>query len=116
MMGIFSKEEVLFEKENFRIGEFDPTNSTGTCYFNIMKFPFDVKKNRMVRVHVTSELPIDVAVAAQDNGGLLGEVGGTTDVTLGPFSTKNCTDMCVFLGITPGDKSTVSVKVWSDSK
>ena len=115
-MGIFSKEEVLFEKENFRIGEFDPTNSTGTCYFNIMKFPFDVKKNRMVRVHVTSELPIDVAVATQDNGGLLGEVGGTTDVTLGPFSTKNCTDMSVFLGITPGDKSTVSVKVWSDSK
>ncbi|MCQ2084758.1 MAG: hypothetical protein MJZ21_01265 [archaeon] len=113
-MGIFSKEEILLEQNNVRLGEFDPTNSTGTCYFNILKFPFDVKKNRMVRVHVVSELPIDVAVAS--SVGLVGEVGGVTETTLGPYSTKNCTDMCVFLGITPGDKSTVSVKVWSDSK
>ena len=114
MMGIFSKEEVLFEKENFRIGEFDPTNSTGTCYFNIMKFPFDVKKNRMVRVHVVSEKPIDVALASPE--GLVGEVGGVTETTIGPYSTKNYPDMCVFLGITPGEKSTVSVKAWLDSK
>lgn len=104
------------EKDDIRIGEFDPTNSTGTCYFNILKFPFDVKKNRFVRVHVVSELPIDVAVATQDGDGLLGEVGGVTETTLGPFSTKNYADMCLFLGITPGDKSKVSVRVWSDSK
>ena len=54
-MGIFSKEETLFEKNDIRIGEFDPTNSTGTCYFNILKYPFDVKKNRVIRVKVVSE-------------------------------------------------------------
>lgn len=113
-MGIFSKEETVFEQEGIRLGEFDPTNSTGTCYFNILKFPFDVKKNRMVRVHVVSEKPIDVALAAAD--GLVGEVGGVTDATLGPYSTKNFSDMCVFLGIAPGDKTTVSVKAWTDSK
>ncbi len=115
-MGIFSKEEILFEKNDIRIGEFDPTNSTGTCYLNILKYPFNVKKNRVIRVRVTSELPIDVAVATQDGGGLLGEIGAATETTLGPFETKNYSDMCLFLGITPGNKSNVSVKVWSDSK
>lgn len=104
----------MFEQSDIRLGEFDPTNSTGSCYFHILKFPFDVKKNRMVRVHVVSQLPIDVALASSD--GLVGEVGSVTDATLGPYSTKNYTDMCVFLGITPGDKSTVSVKAWTDSK
>lgn len=115
-MGIFSKEEILFEKNDICIGEFDPTNSTGTCYLNILKYPFNVKKNRAIRVMVTSELPIDVAVATQDGGGLLGEIGATTETTLGPFETKNYSDMCLFLGITPGNKSNVSVKVWSDRK
>lgn len=113
-MGFFSKEETVFEQADIRLGEFDPTNSTGTCYFNIMKFPFDVKKNRMIRVHVVSELPIDVALAGPQ--GLVGEQGGVTETTLGPYSTKDYTDMCVFLGIVPGDKSTVSVKAWLDSR
>jgi hypothetical protein len=113
-MGFFSKEETVFEQEGIRLGEFDPTNSTGSCYFHILKFPFDVKKNRMVRVHVVSEKPIDVALASPE--GLVGEVGGITESTLGPYSTKNYPDMCVFLGITPGEKSTVSVKAWLDSK
>ena len=113
-MGFFSKEETVFEQEGIRLGEFDPTNSTGTCYFHVMKFPFDVKKNRMVRVHVVSEKPIDVALASPE--GLVGEVGSVTETTLGPYSTKNYPDMCVFLGITPGEKSTVSVKAWLESK
>ncbi len=113
-MGFFSKEETVFEKADIRLGEFDPTNSTGSCYFHILKFPFDVKKNRMIRVHVTSELPIDVVLAGPE--GLVGEVGGVKETTLGPYSTKNYPDMCVFLGITPGDKSTVSVKAWLESK
>ena len=68
----------------------------------------------MIRVHVVSELPIDVALASPE--GLVGEVGGITETILGPYSTKNYPDMCVFLGITPGDKSRVSVKAWLDSK
>lgn len=113
-MGLFSKEETVFEQTGIRLGEFDPTNSTGTCYLNIMKFPFDVKKNRTIRVHVVSDAPIDAALVSPD--GLVGEKGEVTDEILGPFSTKNYTDMCVFLGITPGVKSTVSVKAWTDSK
>lgn len=114
-MGLFSKEEIVFEKKDFRLGEFDPTNSTGTCYFNVMNFSFDVKKNRVLRIKVVSELPIDVAVAYED-GSMAGHKEQVTDSVIGPFNTNNFTNMGMFIAIYPGDKSTVSLKAWTDSR
>lgn len=114
-MGIFSKNEVLLTLDAVRIGEVDPTNETGTGYRNVVTYSFDVSKNRVVRAHVVSDAPVS-AVIANENGSLAGHADEVTDAVLGPFPTAKNKTMGLILGLYPGDKATVSVKVWADSK
>lgn len=114
-MGLFSKEETVFEQSDIRIGEVDYTNRTGTGYLNIVTFGFDVKRNRKLRVHVVSDNPVDVAIA-YPNSSMAADKIQVTDEVVGPVDTKDSTDMGLIIAITPGDKATVSVKAWTDSK
>ena len=114
-MGIFSKNETLLTLDAVHVGEVDPTNATGTGYKNVMTYSFDVSKNRMIRAQVKSDAPIDVVIANED-GSLAGHREGVTDDVVGPFSTSKNASMGLILGLYPGDKATVSVKVWTDSK
>lgn len=114
-MGIFSKEVTVFQREHFVLGEVDPTNISGTGYANVMTFPFDVEKNRVVRVQVKADIPVDVALAYEDSS-MAGHKEGVTDGVVGPFPTKKYGNMGLFLGVNPGDKATVSVRVWTDRK
>ena len=76
--------------------------------------PFYIGR-RKVRVSVESDRPVDVALAYGDFSSA-GHKEGMTEGTLGPFDTKDYTDMALFLGVYPGDRATVSVRVWTDKK
>lgn len=114
-MGIFSKEETVFELTDERLGEVDPTSDTGTGYANVKHYGYAVKKRRMVRAHVVSEKPIDVVLAYPD-GRLIVHKDGITDDVVGPVPSEDFTDMGIIVGIWPGDKTKFSVRVWTDSK
>ena len=114
-MGLFSKEETVFEENDIHMGEVDYTNVTGTGYSNVVTFAFSVKKGKAIRAKVKSDKPVDVVIAYEDNS-MAGEKVGVTDDTVGPFQTKKCTNMGLILGIYPGDRANVSVRVWTDSK
>lgn len=114
-MGIFSKNETLLNLDSVRIGEVDPTNETGTGYRNVMTYSFDVSKNRMIRARIESDTPVDVAIANED-GSLVGHREGVKEDVVGPFPTSKNATMGLILGLYPGDKATVSVKVWAESK
>ena len=114
-MGIFSKSETVLQLDRRVVGEVNLQSDTGTGYDNVLHIPFGVKKGRKVRVSVESDKPVDVALAYGDFSSA-GHKEGMTEGTLGPFDTKDFTDMALFLGVYPGDRATVSVRVWTDRK
>lgn len=114
-MGLFSKEETVFELKDEVLGEVDSTSDTGTGYANVKHYPYKVKKRRMVRAHLVSEKPIDIVLAYPD-GRLIAHKEGITDDIIGPVTTEDFTEMGVIIGIFPGEKTAFSVKIWTDSK
>lgn len=114
-MALFQKEEIVFEKKEFRLGELNYDSPTGTGYDNVLPFGFAVKKNRKLRLSVKSSSPIDVVIAHSDNSVAAQELQ-VTDMVLGPVDTKDDTDMGILIGTWPGDRATVSLRAWTDSK
>ncbi|MGI6009057.1 MAG: hypothetical protein ACOX8X_02895 [Methanomethylophilus sp.] len=114
-MGIFSKNETVLELDGAVIGEVNLHSDTGTGYDNVRHFAFDVSANRQIRAHVVADKPVD-AVLAYEDGSVAGHKDGVTDAVLGPFSTKKYASMALFLGVVPGDRAKVSVRVWTDKK
>ena len=114
-MALFQKEETVFEKDGIHLGEVNYSSPTGTCYDNVLTFGFAVKKNRFIRVHMKSDKPIDVVLARSDNS-VAEQALDVTEKTLGPVDTKDCVDMGVLIGTYPGNRATVSLRVWTDSK
>jgi len=108
-MAVFKDGEQVFKKEGLKLGEFDP--SAEGFYRNVQSFPFKVKKKKVIRVNVTSDVPVDVAVA-NENGSSIGHKQNIKEATIGPFPTEDNKEMGVILGIYPGDRATVSVEVW----
>lgn len=114
-MALFQKEEVVFEKMDFRLGELNYESPTGTGYDNVLPFGFAVKKNRKLRLSVKSDTPIDVVIARSDNS-VAAEEFQVTDKIIGPVDTKDDVDMGILVGTWPGDRATVSLRAWTDSK
>jgi len=114
-MALFQKEETVFEQKDIHLGELNYNSPTGTCYDNVLPFAFNVKKNRLVRLEMTSDKPIDVVLARSDNSDAA-QALDTTHCVLGPVDTKDDTEMGILIGTYPGNRATVSIRVWTDSK
>ena len=112
-MALFVKREQVYGPETMRIGEFDIT--VDGCYRNVITIPLEVKPKRMLHVKVSSDHPIDVAVAREDQSAA-GHMEGVTEATLGPYDTGKFHSMGIFLGIFKGDKATVTVEAWIDAE
>ena len=114
-MALFQKEETVFEQNDIRLGEVNYNSPTGTCYDNVLTFGFAVKKNRFIRVSVKSDKPIDVVLARSDNS-VAEQALEVTEKILGPVDTKDGVDMGILIGTYPGNRATVSLRAWTDSK
>ncbi len=114
-MALFQKEETVFERKDIRLGELNYNSPTGTCYDNVLPFGFAVRKNRKLYLSMVSDRPIDVVIARSDNS-VAAQSLQTPACELGPVDTKEDTDMGILLGTYPGDRATVSVRVWMGSK
>ena len=114
-MGFFQKEETVFEQKDIRLGELNYDSPTGTCYDNVLTFSFPVRKNRMLRVEVKSDKTIDAVIARPDASAAF-QALGITEQVLGPVDTKDNTEMGILIGLIPGNRATVSLRAWTDSK
>ena len=112
-MSIFDKRVNVFGPEVVSVGDLDYT--VDGCYRNIVPIPLDVKPNRLLYVKVSSDNPVDVVVAHDDNSAA-GHKEGVTDIQLGPFSTGKSTSMGIILGIFRGDKAKVNVEAWMEKE
>jgi hypothetical protein len=110
-MAVFSEREQVFKIEGFRLGEFDP--SADGLYRNVQTFPFRVKKRKIIKIDVKSDVPIDVAVA-NDKGLSVGHRQAVKEGSVGPFPTEDSREMGLIIGIQRGDKATVSIEIWME--
>ncbi len=110
---MFDKREQVYGPETMPIGEFDPT--VDGFYRNVITIPLEVRPKRMLRVRVTSDNPVDVAIARGDNSSA-GIKTGITDVTMGPYETGKFKSMGILIGIFKGDKATITVEAWTDKE
>lgn len=112
-MALFVKREQVYGPEIVSVGDFDVT--VDGCYRNVVTIPLEVKPKRMLRVKVTSDHPVDVLVAREDNSSA-GHKDGVMEATLGPFETGKSHSMGIFLGVYKGDKAKVTVEAWTDAQ
>jgi len=111
MMAMFSEREQLFKTEGLVLGEFDP--SVDGFYKNVQTFPFKVKKRRVIRIIVSSDAPVDIAVA-NEKGSSVSYKQAVKEGTIGPIPTDDNKEMGVIIGVYKGDKATVSVEIWME--
>lgn len=98
----------IFEISEKSVGDFDPT--VPGCYKNVETFSFDVKPRKSLTIKISSDQPIDVAVANSDGSSVFHKSGVVSD-ELGPIPTGDNHDMGIFLGVYPGDKAVISLTV-----
>ena len=108
-MAMLDGREQVFALERLPLGEFDP--SVEGFYRNVQTFPFKVKKRRVIRISIKSDIPVDVAVA-DEKGSTAGYKQAVKEGTIGPVPTEDNKEMGIVLGVYPGDKATVSVEIW----
>ena len=111
MMAVFGEREQIFKTEGVILGEFDP--SVDGFYRNVQTFSFRVKKRKMIRVGISSDAPVDVAVA-NEKGASVGYKQSVKEGTIGPFPTDGNKEMGIIVAVYRGDKATVSIDVWMD--
>ncbi len=114
-MGLFSKPETVFERKDLLLGGLDPQSPTGTAYDNIMTFSFDVKPKKALRIELTADRPVDLVLANSDGSALVHREDAAA-LTMGPIPTGKNENMGLILGIFPGDRATISVRIWMDRK
>jgi hypothetical protein len=108
-MAVFEGREQVLKIEGLALGEFDP--SADGFYRNVQTFPFNVKKKKALSITVSSDVPIDIAVANEKRAAVVHKQG-IKEGTVGPVPTGDNKEMGIILGIHPGDKAKVSVEVW----
>lgn len=111
MMSVFGEKRSVFKTEGLALGEFDPTVSG--FYKNVQIFSFQVKKKKVIRAYVSSDVPVDVAVS-DEKGSTVSYKQAVKEGMIGPIPTESNTEMSIVLGITPGDKAKVSAEVWME--
>ncbi|MDR1404329.1 MAG: hypothetical protein LBJ20_02005 [Candidatus Methanoplasma sp.] len=109
-MRLLRDRVLVFQKKNLAIGEFDP-DAEG-FYRNVMAFSFTVKKKKILRVTVRSDIPVDIAIA--DEGG--SSIAHKQMMTDGELSvpTGGNKEMGLFIGICPGDRALVNAEIWME--
>ena len=112
-MSLFDKRIDVFGPEVVSVGDFDPT--VDGCYRNVVPIPLTVKPNKMLRVKISSDVPVDVVVAHDDNSAA-GHKENITEMVFGPYPTGKSTSMGIILGIFRGDKAKVNVEAWLDKE
>jgi len=113
MMAVFSEREQVFKAEGFALGEFDPT--VDGFYKNVQTFSFKVKKRRAISINISSDAPVDVAVA-NEKGSSVSYKQAVKEGTIGPVPTDDNKEMGVIVGIYKGDRATVSIEIWMERK
>ncbi|MDR2698753.1 MAG: hypothetical protein LBB30_03640 [Candidatus Methanoplasma sp.] len=108
-MAMLDGREQVFTLEGLSLGEFDP--SAEGFYRNVQTFPFKVKKRRVIRINIKSDIPIDIAVA-DEKGSTVSYKQAVKEGTIGPLPTDDSKEMGMILGVYPGDKATVSAEIW----
>lgn len=112
-MALFEKEIHVLSKDSVSVGDFDPT--VDGCYRNVVTFPFDVRKNRVLYVKAVSDNPVDIAIANSD-GSSAKHAEKITDSVIGPIPTGGNTEMGILIGLFPGDKAKVSFDIWMERR
>jgi hypothetical protein len=112
-MAVFGKKEQVLKTEGLRLGEFDP--SAHGFYRNVQTFPVRVKKRRVVRICIASDISIDIAVA-NERGESVYYKQAVKDTTVGPVPTGDNKEMGIIIGISPGDRATVSIEAWMEKQ
>ena len=110
-MAMFKDGEQVLKIEGLILGEFDP--SVDGFYRNVQTFPFKVKKRKVIRIDITSDAPVDVAVA-DEKGSSVSYKQAIKDGTIGPIPTGDNKEMGIIIGIFRGDKTTVSAEIWME--
>ncbi len=105
------KKTILLEKQSITVGEFDI--SVDGAYRNIKTFPLNVKKDRDVYVHVTSDNGADVSIVGLD-GRNAKFIEGTKDAVLGPVNAKDKGTMALVIGVPYGSLSNVEIEAWME--
>jgi len=111
MMAMFGEREQVFKAEGLTLGEFDP--SAEGFYRNVQTFPIRVKKRKVIRISISSDAPVDVAVA-NEKGESVSYKQAVKEGTVGPVPTDGNKEMGIILGVYKGDKATVSIDVWME--
>lgn len=110
-MALFQKEETVFEKKDICLGELNYDSPTGTCYDNVLTYAIPVRKNRGLYLEMRSDKPIDVVIARSDNS-VASQSLQKSVCEMGPVDTRDDTEMGLLIGTYPGDRATVSVRMW----
>jgi len=111
IMALFSEREQVFKTEGLTLGEFDP--SADGFYRNVQSFPFRVKKRKLIWISISSDAPVDVAIA-NEKGESISYKQAVKEGVVGPVPTNSNKEMGVILGVYKGDKATVSVDIWME--
>lgn len=110
-MALLKEKTLVFEGKDLVIGEFDP--SVEGFYKNVMTYNFNVRKRRTLTITISSDVPVDVAVA-NEKGSSIVHKQSIKDGTVGPISTEDNREMGLFIGVYPGDKAIVNVEAWME--
>jgi hypothetical protein len=107
-MSILNRTVEVLPRTTLLVGQLD--YSAPGCYRNVEVIPFKVRPNRRIRVDVESDSPVEVAVA-NDDGSTNAFRQSQTEGVLGPFPTGKNDSMALVLGLYPGDRANVTVRV-----
>jgi len=110
-MAVFGGGEQVFTMEGLVLGEFDP--SVDGFYKNVQTFSFKVKKRKVIRINISANAPVDVAVA-NEKGASISYKQAIKEGTIGPVPTEDNKEMGIIVGVYKGDKATVSMDVWME--
>jgi len=111
MMAVFSEREQVFKTEGLTIGEFDP--SVDGFYRNVQTFSFGVKKRKAIQINISSDAPVDVAVA-NEKGASVCYKQAVKEGTIGPIMTGGNKEMGIIVGVYKGDRATLSIDIWME--
>ncbi|MCL2296131.1 MAG: hypothetical protein FWC29_03510 [Methanomassiliicoccaceae archaeon] len=111
MMAVFGEREQVFKTEGLVLGEFDP--SVDGFYKNVQTFSFKVKKRKAIWINISSNAPVDVAVA-NERGASISYKQAVKEGDIGPIPTDDNKEMGIIVGVYKGDKATVSIDIWME--
>ena len=112
-MALLKNGEQVFKKEGLMLGEFDP--AVDGFYRNVQSFPFKVKKRKVLEIKISSDVPVDVAIANEKGMSVIHKQG-IKGSTIGPIPTDDNKEMGIILGVYPGDRATVDVEIWMEKQ